>query len=104
MEGDIKDKAIAWLAAPWIILLAIIAFLPLGIFRAWVVQKLYVWFLIPLNFPALNLWHVFGISLLISQFKSSDSEKDPKFLQNILVNILGNLLALGLGYIVKGHI
>lgn len=111
MTDDEKKEAsknlLAVLGIPVFILLLIIAFVPLGIFNAWAVQKMYIWFLLPLGAPALNLWHVFGISILIRHFTNTTSDKDKtgkEVLGGIAKSVISTLFMLLLGWIIKGQI
>lgn len=107
MKDDDAKTLLALLGIPVMVLLMIIAFLPLGLFNAWTTQKMYIWFLLPLGFPAINLWHVWGITMLITHVTwraDKDSKIDKKFFQGIVSRVIGVLIMLGVSYLVKGHI
>jgi hypothetical protein len=61
-ENTITELKI--LAAPTIIIGLIVLLIPFGIWNAFVVLRLYNWFLLPLHAPSLNLWHIWGILLI----------------------------------------
>lgn len=106
-DNETARNFLAILGAPVLLMLIFIAVLPIGIFNAWVAQKLYIWFVIPMGAPAINLWHVYGLILLINLLKSSSSSEDKstaKHLGSILGTVVGALLILLIAFIVKGHI
>ena len=79
-------------------------------FKAFVVWKLYVWFIQPLGFPILTMSEVFGVSLFcglwvlkstsIRQVVIADKDDKVDLTTNIiLIIIIG--ISLLLGYILK---
>jgi len=79
-------------------------------FKAFVVWKLYVWFIQPLGFPILTMSEVFGVSLFwelwvlertsIKQVVTADKDDKVDLTVNIvLIIIIGSSLLLG--YILK---
>lgn len=108
MDKETEIAGLKLLEIPTIIVLILIAFILLGIFDAWVTQKLYNWFLLPLRTPHLNLWHIWGISLIINRFTYTDSktDEDPKkkLGKSIVTGLILGSLALLIGYILKSHI
>lgn len=108
---DSRDTAISTLvilAMPVILSLLVIVTLPLALFNAWAAQKMYDWFLLPIHgFPHLNLWHVYGITLLIGLFSATQTNSKKSFSDSmaaIVGKIIATLLVLLIGYIIKGHI
>lgn len=109
MKNDKEDMAIAILAVPTILVLALIIAVPFALFNAWIALTLYNWFALPLGAPELNIWHAWGLMLLASRFTSSSlnsktEEDGKKAWGKIAVYILGSLLALLIGFIIKGLI
>jgi hypothetical protein len=107
MDEDQKN-VLAILGLPVAIGLFILLLIPFGILNAWVVQKLYEWFLLPLGLPALNLWHVWGILTIIvflEPLSKSNKKITPKILLTSMVRVVFSAaFALLLGFILKGHI
>lgn len=104
-----EDKMLRALAIPTIVLSIFVLMIPFALFNAWVALTLYNWFLVPLGLPAVNIWHMWGIMLLIGRFKGINTEdsKDSeisKAIGELAVVILGGLLALLIGLILKGLI
>lgn len=91
-------------------LLITVTLIPLSLFHAWVAQKLYGWFVLPLGAPQLNLWEVWGLALLINHLTVSNrttTKKNKPVKQQVLIvagTIIGTLVALLLGLIIKSHI
>src|SRR5947209_1049627 len=95
MDHDTKKTALALLGIPTLFLLVIVAMIPFSLFTAWVAQKLYIWFLLPLHAPHLNLWHVWGITLLVSLFttSTSNSSNKGKDTAEIIGSLIGHLIS-----------
>lgn len=110
MDKETEIAGLKLLAIPTIIVLLLILFIPIGLFNAWVTQKLYNWFLLPLGTPHLNLWHVWGISLIINRFTYTTSKDDnsedakKKLGKSIFTGLILGVLALLIGYVLKSHI
>lgn len=103
MSEDDKKNTLAIMGIPTAIVLLIIMLLPFGILNAWAVQKMYGWFLLPLGAPAINLWHTWGIAMLINHFMPTVNS-DKKILVRLFTGVFGVFLMLLIGYILKGHI
>lgn len=109
-KKEMSKNILAILGIPVFIVLLFIAFIPLGIFNAWVSLKLYNWFFLPIHgFPHLNIWWIWGIGILIARYTSDpvsteDDKKPTKFIGKLIGRIIVGLLALLLGYVLKGHI
>lgn len=85
--------------------LLVLTIVPLGLFTAWVAQQMYEWFLMPLGLPGLNLWHVYGILLLINLIKPrGKTDGKGEILKTVVINIFGGLLVLAVGAVLKGFI
>ena len=112
MKDEDVIKGLKILAVPTVVvsMLAVILIIgiPIGFLNAWVTQKLYEWFLLPLHFPHINLWEIYGITLLISHLRPTPtSDKKNSFkdtMGTVIGQLLGAFLALLIGYFVKGHI
>lgn len=107
-NDDDKDWIIALFAIPGVILLIMILMIPFALFNAWVSKTLYDWFILPLGAPALTIWHMWGIALLVSRFTPTPEYKEGegmgKALGKLAGVVIGGLLALLVGYFVKGMI
>jgi len=108
-DNENAKNLLAVLGIPVFVVLLFVAFIPFGIYNAWVTQKLYNWFLLPIHgFPHLNLWWVWGITLLIGRFTSDRTDEDDKNFKKFMGKMIGKvfvgLLVLLAGYILKGHI
>lgn len=103
MDG-MKDKILAALLAPWLVAAIVVISFLLGMLHTWAVRKLYVWFLMPLGLPALSFWHIFGINVLIGLAikQTLPTDKDKKWWEHLLMPVVGDLLAVGLGFLIKG--
>lgn len=109
MRNHTKATTLMILAIPTILTLGIGGTIVIGLLNAWVAQKMYIWFLLPLHAPRLNLWHVWGIVLLISLLTpSSSANQDEKDKAKLIGKMAGFIIApfviLLMGYIIKGHI
>lgn len=100
---DDEVTALRILATPTIFIGMVIFFIPLGLFNAWALQKMYIWFLLPLGLPALNIWHIWGIYSLIVSFKGT-SKNEEKWYTRFGIGVASILFMLLLGYILKAHI
>ncbi|MDE2104888.1 MAG: hypothetical protein KGL39_47060 [Patescibacteria group bacterium] len=105
-SNNSANKILAILAVPTILAFFFILLIPISLFNAWALQKMYDWFLLPLGTPALNLWHVWGIMLIIQWFMPipRTDEKWQKNIGRFIGNIIGTLLMLAVGLIIRGHI
>lgn len=107
MKDDTGKDVLALLGIPVFLVLILIAFIPLGLFNAWAVQKMYIWFLLPLGLPALNLLHIWGISLLVSHYTvNMDGRKKKKgeTWSALFASLIATLLMLAIGFVIKSHI
>jgi hypothetical protein len=52
-------------------LLSLIMALPLAAWKGWILVKLWVWFLVPLGVPGINIWHAAGIASMLSWLADS---------------------------------
>lgn len=109
MKNDKDDVAIALLAVPTILVLTLLIAVPFALFNAWVVLTLYNWFALPLGAPELNIWHAWGLMLLASRFTSGNlntktEEDTKKAWGKIAMYIVASLLALLIGFVIKGLI
>lgn len=107
-DNETARDFLVLLGIPVFVALVFLALVPIGLFNAWAVQKMYIWFILPLGAPALNLWHVWGISLIINHF-TMDSYKDnasttKKTFTKLAVSLIATALMLLLGWIIRGHI
>lgn len=79
LDNDTKTGVIVGtLIGPFLSLFMILFWiyaLPFLLLRGWVLSILYGWFLQPLGLPALNVWHMIGL-LLILNMLTPDSKVD----------------------------
>ncbi len=88
-------------------LFAVVAFvLPLAAWSAYVMSMLWGWFLVPLGVPAIGFVQAWGIMLMISVTRGlrAAEPEDNKALQRLGAWLLGTVLALGIGYVLKGYL
>jgi hypothetical protein len=81
-----------------------------GAWRAFVIFKLYGWFLTPLGAPLLNWWHIWGLLLIYSALKWKQEKADPnaktdkpwlRFIGAILTPGLAFAIILLTGWLIK---
>jgi hypothetical protein len=113
MKDNDSDKLLIALGIPVLYGLIgsflFIVMIPIALFQSWIVQKMYDWFLLPIKgFPHLNLWHVWGIVLLISVLSNyvttTEDDSTKKALIKVFGRMIGLLIILVIGYFIKGHI
>lgn len=104
MKDEDSKALLAILGIPVLVVLVLIMFIPLGLFNAWAVQKMYIWFALPLGAPALKLAHVWGFGLILNHylFRAEDNKKGA--LGRIGISLFGTLLMLLMGFILKSYI
>ena len=74
-----------------------------GYFRAFVLTKLWGYFLVPLGLVEIGIWHAWGISLLVTLFtysSPSNSEEKKNFVSALLNPVLLSLIAWGIGALI----
>lgn len=110
-EVSTKVAILALLGIPMLLVLIVLAGIPLSLLSAWVAQKLYIWFLLPLHAPVLNLWHIWGIimlvNLLTANYASATTDNKSsvaKYAGYVIGRIIGPLAVLAVAYLIKGHI
>lgn len=106
MNKEDKQTALLVLAIPGLLVFAILVMIVFGLYYAFIAKVLYDWFVLPLGGPELNIWHIWGLILLINVLKGFNTSKtdDDKAGLRLLGAILAGLLALGLGFVLKGLI
>lgn len=111
MDNEDRKNLLIILAMPTIIIGIWLISFPIGLFDAWIIQKLYGWFALPLGAPALNLLHIYGFMLIINilRFKNDPNAKKDKntattIIAAILSTVIVGLLALLVGWIIKNYI
>jgi hypothetical protein len=103
-DNDTVKAVLLLLAMPTIIGGIIIAMIPISLFRAWVLQQLYKWFLLPLGLPHLNIWQIWGILLivgLVTYDSNKARDKDSKWWSPFLGHVVAGLLTLLIGFIIQ---
>lgn len=76
-----------------------------GYFRAFVLTKLWGYFLVPLGLMEVGIWHAWGLSLLVTLFtyqQPSNSEK-TNFVSALINPVLLSLIAWGIGALIHGQ-
>lgn len=106
MDNEDKKNLLAILGVPVMMIGIVLLATPFALLTAWAVQKLYGWFVLPLGAPQLNLWHVWGLMLMVNLIKParSNDNNTTKTLIHLAATIFTALLAVLLGYLIKGHI
>ena len=105
-ENNDKVVAIALLIADPLTLISFYAIS--GLWWSYCATILWGWFLVPLSLPALTLWQMWGIRITYKLMRGlggaemKDHEVDLK--RTIITLILTPLLALLVGYFVKGQL
>ncbi len=76
----------------------------LGVWWSYCFSYVWGWFIVPVfKLPHLTLAQAYGLSLIASFFKKTDSEK-VKWINLIVAGILGPAVLLGIGYLLKGYL
>ena len=77
------------------------------VLRAWTLSWLWWWFVVPLGVPMLNVWHTYGLAVLLSFATTPvtalsgiqrDKSKEAQMRQ-VVAPVLAPPLALGLGFL-----
>lgn len=73
-----------------------------GYFRAFVLAKLWGYFLVPLGLMTLGVWHAWGIFLLVSMFtyKHNISREKNNFMEALISPIILTLATWGIGALI----
>lgn len=104
-ETENHNGAELLLAFVWMFIQAVITIL----FNAWVITKLYNWFLPPLlNTPVLHEWQVAGVLIVIGYIFDRTSLDNPSeksfkrlFFENMFLRLFVGAIYLVLGLILK---
>ena len=86
---------------------AALALVPLALWYGFVLSILWSWFVVPLGLHAITVPHAIGLTLIVSlmrPYRKPDDSKagSNKFVEDFAAACLPSLLALGIGYVVKG--
>jgi hypothetical protein len=103
---SLAEFAVGMAVAPFMFALIILAVMPLALWDAYAATKLWAWFVVPVfHSPALGIWQMYGLFLVVATFKSSRYIKDQKtdWKTLFVMEILGPPLAILVGYIVHTH-
>jgi hypothetical protein len=107
-EEETANAGLVALAIPGMILLVLLIAVPFALFNAWVALTLYDWFVRPLGAPELTIWHMWGISLLVSRFLPTPEVKEGEGMGKAWGKLFGYLIAglfaLFVGFVIKGMI
>jgi len=79
-----------------------LATIPITILKAFVMTKIWSWFIIPLGFPQIGIWHACGILTIISFISlkwRDDDDTEIQMLNKIIYVIINSLVAWGFAYI-----
>jgi len=93
-----------------IIPLMVVVTFPLTMLTAWIRWTLWNWFAVPyLHVPAVPYWAVVGLGFLVSSFAHTNSPngykpKASETFSMIVMPVVGQLICLGIGYIIHTHI
>lgn len=83
------------------IIFLLILIVPIGLYRAWVLTVMWMWFIVPLGLPEIGIAHAWGISMAIGMLTVSHVYKEDKEpLKSFANMIFAPLVLLGIGYIV----
>lgn len=95
-KDDGLKTALAIAGVPTLIMGFIVMGTVLGAWGAFVVWKLYGWFLVTLGAPAMNWWHIWGLLMIIHYFAYKDVKPEPgaKW-TDAAGKIIGRVLGLG---------
>lgn len=80
------------------------------IYRGWVLSYLWKWFLVPIGFPELSLPQCIGIALAVAflthqhQREAEDKRTDNEKIVAGVIYVLGPMITLGFGWIVKQYL
>lgn len=82
-------------------LLCVLVTIPL---RAWALMTLWGWFVVPLGAPAVTLWHMAGVSLLLSamlwRYRKDADLTAEQAVEAVIASALYPPLVVGLAYII----
>jgi hypothetical protein len=94
------------------LLITSVALIPLVLYRAWVVTRLWGWFVVPaFHLPALDMRYALGLLLIVNMFTTDDSPPPStdgddwtKALAAYVGPLFGMTVALVVGWIVKAYV
>jgi hypothetical protein len=79
-----------------------------GAWAAFVLSKLYGWFVVPLGAPPLNWWHIWGFYLIYGLITHKPDNSPPRPLSKtvafMIYRMIGLALLLLIGWLIHGQI
>ena len=78
-----------------------------GAWVAFVLSKLYNWFVVPLGAPAANWWHIWGLFLMVNLLtlgRTAEESDAKKSLSRGIGRIIGAAFVLLIGWLIHGQI
>lgn len=76
----------------------------MALWNGYLLSVLWGWFVVPLGVPSIGVAHAIGLALIAGLLKGiRETSEEKGALLRIASWLIGTLLALGIGYIVKGH-
>lgn len=101
--------AVAALAGfPVIILTVVGSVAAIGAWTAFVVYKLYGWFVVPLGAPVINWWHAWGLMLILNVLTLKPTDVPSKGWKDSVAKLIGKVLGMAtvllIGWLIHGQI
>ena len=87
------------------LVVAVLMLIPIMVLRAWALVTLWAWFAVPgLGAPALTYPIALGLSLIVGMFRDKNGAKDKEkgAFEQVAGMVIESLMAVGLGWIIKG--
>ena len=79
---------------------AILFGLPASVLRAWVLTKLWAWFVVPAsNYGPITIASAFGALLVLSLFREAKTDDKTLLSDKIGISVIGSLMILSFGWL-----
>lgn len=104
MDKEDTKNLMAIMGLPVVILLLILINIPTALLTAWAIQKMYIWFLIPLGLPALKLVTIWAMILIFNRLTFTyDGEKSTakKVIAGMFASVFITFVMLGMGLVLR---
>ena len=86
-----------------LLFVVLLIYVPLVFLYGWVLQNIWLWFIVPFGIKEISFVHAIGLGLVISLFRLNEStdDDDDKLLEKVLMAFFSPLLILFVGWIVQ---
>lgn len=98
MLEALKELILLPFTLTWKIVLMFVS----GIYKAYVMSLLWVWFIVPLGAPSLNMWHMYGLIVMYGSMFMKLPPKDEEVYSSgeiLAVSVVATSLTWLFGYI-----